>query len=107
MSERELKPGSFYWIRPTFDVDFDPPGYEGKEWTDDPRRFEASWSHWSQNDQPARFDGYDATGQEKWIFLGQDEDPDHHWSVCWVGEEIIAAHKAPATSQSLASDNPV
>lgn len=22
----ELKPGSFYWVRPVFDVDFTPPG---------------------------------------------------------------------------------
>jgi hypothetical protein len=54
MSEQRFKPGAFYWARPTFDVDFMPPGFEPGEFTD--ALFEASSAHWSQNEQPARFD---------------------------------------------------
>jgi len=62
MSERKFTPGAFYWAKPTFDVDFIPPGFSFDEFTDD--RFKASNAHWSQNEQPARFDGYGDDGEE-------------------------------------------
>lgn len=81
-----LKPGSFYWVKPVFDVDFIPPGFENKEHSE--ALFDAAWNHWTQQDQPARFDGYDENGNEKWFYIGMDlsEEP---WPTCWVGNEIV------------------
>src|SRR5208282_65796 len=73
-----LKPGSFYWVRPVFDVDFTPPGDDS---------FDAAYNHWTQQDQPARFDGYDENGNERWFFIGVDSK-DPIWPVCWTGKEI-------------------
>ena len=89
---KPLKPGSFYWVRPTWDVDFTPPGFEGREYDD--VMFEAMRAHWTQNEQPARFEGYDENGNEKWIYLGQDIDvnakeAENWWPVCWIGKEIV------------------
>ena len=90
----KYKPGSFYWVIPNWDVDFVPPRFEGRAHSDE--LFEAARAHWSQNCQPARFDGYCADGTERWNFLGHD-DPDpgmpnsdeHWWGVRWVGDEIV------------------
>lgn len=86
---RDLEVGHFYWVKPEFDVDFTPPGFEAGEWSDD--LFQASWVHWTQNDQPARFAGYGPDGEERWTFLGQDDpgEDERWWSVCWVGPEIV------------------
>ncbi len=88
-----LKPGAFYWVIPNWDVDFTPPGFEGHDYSD--AMHEASCAHWSQNAQPARFNGLTKSGEEMWTFLGQDDpDPgmpysdDHWWGVRWVGDEI-------------------
>ncbi len=81
----ELKPGHFYWVKPEFDVDCVPDGFD----KNDPNiPFQAKWEHWTQNTQPARFEGFTDGGQEKWIFLGQDVDPENWWPVCWIGAEI-------------------
>jgi hypothetical protein len=81
-----LKPGSFYWVKPVFDVDFVPPGFTGHAYEDVP--FENCYNHWTQQNQPARFEGYDGNGNEKWIYLGQDVDESNWWPVCWIGKEI-------------------
>lgn len=86
MSRDNLNPGSFYWVVPVWDVDFKPPGFEKQEYSD--AMYDAMAAHWSQNKQPARFEGYDDSGQERWIFLGQDVDADSWWPVRWIGDEI-------------------
>lgn len=87
MANRNLNSGSFYWVKPVFDVDFTPPGFIPNEFTD--ALHEESAAHWTQNEQPARFQGFCEDGREQWIYLGQDEpDDDNWWPVCWVGEEI-------------------
>lgn len=89
MSERKLRPGAFYWAKPAFDVDFTPPGFDCNEWTEDFCR--ASLAHWSQNEQPARFDGYGDDNEEHWMWIGIDEPCEGGntwWPACWVGEEI-------------------
>ena len=53
-----------------------------------PFPFEAMRAHWTQNEQPARFDS-DENGNEKWIYLGQDIDESDWWPVCWIGKEIV------------------
>ncbi len=87
MSDRsQLKVGGFYWVKPSFDHDLYVPGDNIDE---------ARAAHWTNNEQPARFDGLTREGQEKWQFIGQDDpDPgmpypdDHWWPVVWVGDEI-------------------
>ena len=79
---KPLKPGSFYWVKPAYDVDFDLPDIDGRSAT-----FEDRCHHWTQNEQPARFEGYDENGSEKWIYLG--EDIGNWWPVCWIGKEIV------------------
>lgn len=74
----ELKPGSFYWVLPVFDVDFGS----------DDMTFEDCYGHWTQTEQPARFEGLDENGNEKWIYLGQDVDETNWWPVRWIGKEI-------------------
>jgi hypothetical protein len=84
-----LKESSFYWVRPVYDVDLTPEGFEFGDCSD--ACMEAKSAHWSQNDQPARFCGLDENGQEKWLFIGIEE-PDageQYWPVCWIGPEII------------------
>jgi hypothetical protein len=81
---QDLKSGSFYWVKPVFDVDFTPPGFENIEWND--AAFEASINNWRQQDQPARFVGYDINEQEIWLFIGVEDDKP--WPVCWIGAEI-------------------
>ena len=90
MSGRKFKPGAFYWARPTWDVDFTPPGFDPSEFTDEAHA--ASREHWLQNEQPARFDGYGEDGEEHWIWLGIDEPREGGgiwWPPCRVGEEIV------------------
>jgi hypothetical protein len=84
----DLKPGAFYWVKPVFDVDFTPPGFEHEEYSD--AMHDAMWTHWTQNEQPARFDGLDASGNEVWFYIGCNwkADSKHPWPVCWIGEEI-------------------
>ena len=79
-----LEVGSFYWVRPVFDVDCVPDGYS----PNDNISFEAKWGDWTQVEQPARFAGVDENGNEKWIFLGQDIDTENWWPVCWIGNKI-------------------
>ena len=70
MSERKFKPGAFYWARPTWDVDFTPPGFDPSEFTDE--------AH--------------AASREHWIWLGIDEPREGGgiwWPPCRVGEEIV------------------
>ena len=86
MCEEKLKPGSFYWVIPEFDVDLTPPGFEGREY--DPSMFEAMRAHWTQQYQPARFERYDEAGNEVWLYIGVDK-ADPPWPVCWIGAEII------------------
>jgi hypothetical protein len=82
----DLKPGSFYWVKPVWDVDLTPPGFEGQEYSD--KMFEAMSEDWRQKEQPARFSGYSANGDEQWQFIGQDDDEENWWPVCWIGPEI-------------------
>jgi hypothetical protein len=82
---RVLEPGALYWVKPVWDVDLVPSGFEGKEYSDE--MYEAMKEHWTQKEQPARFIGYDPSGEERWLFIGQDDD-DSWWPVCWVGERI-------------------
>jgi len=84
--EPKLKPGSFYWVIPEFDVDFTPPGFEGREC--DQAMYEAMRNHWTQRRQPARFDGYSQNGEEVWHYIGVDK-AEAPWPVCWTGAEIV------------------
>lgn len=79
----DLIPGHFYWVRPVFDVDFTPPGFNHQD-----DCFEESWNHWWNKEQPALFIGYDEVGEEKFVYLGQHQDLNNYWPVCWVGNEI-------------------
>lgn len=78
----ELVLGKFYWVKPVWDVDFTPPGFEGKEYSDE--MFEAMAAHWSQQEQPALFLGKTDEGRERWVYIGHADDPDNYWPVCWV-----------------------
>ena len=91
-----LKPGSFYWVKPAYDVDFDLPDIEGREYDD--VMFEAMRAHWTQNEQPARFEGYDENGNEKWIYLGHDTDESNWWPICWIGKEISPNPSTPTNA---------
>ena len=65
----DLKPGHFYWVRPTFDCD--APN--------------ATWDVFPNSIQPARFIGYTDAGEERWDWLdGGAED----WPPCWYGPEV-------------------
>ena len=93
-NRKELKPGSFYWVRPNWDTDLVPQGFEGKEFSDE--MFAAMESHWSQNEQPALFVGYGLGDEERWSFIGQDDPDDGSWwSACWVGSEITILKEKP------------
>lgn len=81
----DLKPGSFYWVKPVFDVDFTPPGFEDVEYTD--VVFNAIWSHWWNNEQPALFLGMKGNS-EHFVLIGQDRSREDPWPVCWIGDEI-------------------
>jgi hypothetical protein len=83
---KSLMVGSFYWVKPVHDVDFTPPGFEDHDYDD--VMIEAIITHWSQNEQPARFEGYDENGNEKWIYLGYEPDGYNWWPICWIGTEI-------------------
>ena len=82
---RDLKAGAFYWVRPVWDVDLVPPGFEEREYDED-MHAEMN-AHWSQNEQPALFHGYGSDGEEHWLYVGMDWD-DGWWPVSWVGERI-------------------
>ena len=86
VNDNPPKVGSFYWVKPVFDVDFIPPGYSQSE--DVP--FGDKWDHWTQKEQPGLFLGYTKTGMQKWILLGQEMDEDDPWPICWQGKEIVA-----------------
>lgn len=81
MPDTKLKPGSFYWVKPVFDVDFTPPDKPEAE-------FDERYDHWTQQEQPARFSHYTEHNEEVWVFLGIDEFEAQPWPVCWVGAEI-------------------
>lgn len=66
-----LKPGAFYWVMPTYDVDSG-----------------VSIDEWPNTIQPARFSGYDEHGQELWDYIGSDGPMD--WPPRWRGQEIEA-----------------
>lgn len=87
MSEQKLIPGAFYWVIPEWDVDFTPPGFEGKEYSEELHA--ALAAHWSTQEQPALFNGYDENGHEKWTYLGHEDDRNLWWPARWVGAEII------------------
>ena len=72
MSAKELKVGSFYWVKPHWDVDA-PPDEE-----------------WTNQEQPARYAGKDEQGRDLWQFIdgGNASNHDEPWGVRWVGEEI-------------------
>lgn len=78
----ELVPGAFYWVQPVFDVDFDPS--RNQDLSDD-AKLQVMQDHWHNAEQPARFDGYEADGTQRWIFLGEEFCA---WPVCWVGKRI-------------------
>lgn len=70
-----LKVGSFYWVMPVHDVDFDAP-----------------FEHWMRQEQPARYAGKDETGQELWQYLGLEgdlADGAQAWPTRWIGAEIV------------------
>lgn len=90
MSEQKLIPGAFYWVQPVYDVDLVPLGFEGREWSED--MAQAISDHWTQKEQPARFEGYDENGNERWLYIGRDE-PDNWWPARWVGAEIIRSFR--------------
>ena len=106
------KVGSFYWVIPNFDVDFVSPEWEG----DGDPPFNVNYNHWSQQEQPARFDGYTANGNEKWIMLGikEPDKDDDWWGVRWISRDEITnsltppSHTAPSPIQPdpLASTRP-
>lgn len=85
--ERALRPGAFYWVIPAYDVDFTPPGFEGREYGE--AMHAAMRDHWSNNPQPARFVGYHEGNPDwpRWLYLGQEDDD---WDARWVGGEIVA-----------------
>lgn len=67
-----LKPGSFYWAQPANDPDTD--------------------LEWQNEEQPARFVGFDDEGRELWFWLGVDGEGDggaSTWPAKWVGKEIV------------------
>jgi hypothetical protein len=99
---KPLKAGSFYWVKPVWDVDFTPPGFEGREY--DENMIKAMRAHWSQQEQPARFEGYDDNGNEKWIYLGHDTDDSNWWPVCWIGKEIVLTSKWNSPHQPIISN---
>lgn len=65
---KDLKPLSFYWVKPCFDVDM-----EGSH--------EELLKAWQNNEQPALY-----KGNGNFVLLGIDEDD--YWPVIWVGDEI-------------------
>lgn len=84
----DLKPGAFYWVIPVFDVDFTPPGFENEDYSGEV--FDAMRSHWTQCEQPARFEGLDKNGNEIWFYVGYNwkDELSNPWPVCWIGKEI-------------------
>lgn len=64
---KSRKVGAFYWVRPALDPDSD--------------------EQWENEDQPARFCGYDERETELWCYLSTGEPTD--WPAIWVGDEII------------------
>ena len=73
MTDRNnLKPGSFYWAMPVLDPDTD--------------------NEWENDEQPARFHGYDKDGKRLWHWLaveGDGPDGSSDWPDRWVGDEIV------------------
>lgn len=63
---KDLVEGRFYWVRPVLDPDTD--------------------KLWMHEDQPARFAGRNAGGEELWDCLGLDDSST--WPMTWIGPEI-------------------
>jgi hypothetical protein len=69
--DRNLIPGAFYWVIPAHDPDTDLV--------------------WQNKEQPARFEGYDNNGNDRWFWLGVYGEYGNglsDWPAIWVGKEI-------------------
>lgn len=72
---KPLVEGGFYWALPCYDVD--APG----------DTYEQSSSHWSNQQQPARFAGFTPGGDERWEWIATEVDD---WPAIWIGKRIDA-----------------
>ena len=61
----QLIPGRFYWVTPVSD-------------------YMDTTHEWEDGEQPAAY-----VGNDRWVYLGVDEDDSGDWPVKWVGEEIV------------------
>lgn len=87
--DMRLIPGAFYSVIPRPDVERDDDWLSGEEW---------------QNEiHPARFNGWNATGEMLWNLLGVDGST--NWPVLWVGEmiavPIAAGHACVAIMRAI------
>lgn len=76
--QRDLVVGRYYWVIPAPDRE-----------TSIGRRRPASMgarADWQDGIQPARFGGWNASGEMCWNFLGTDDS--WNWPVLWIGEPI-------------------
>ena len=80
MGEKELKVGVFYWVRITLDPDCAEED-----------------SEWMHEDQPARYAGKDANGEDQWHFLGCNGPS--NWGFRWIGPEIKFDDKGSSANE--------
>lgn len=66
LTDPELVVGRFYWVIPALDVDTDLP--------------------WEKEQQPARYAGKNAAGEDLWHCLNLEDPSD--WPMRWIGPEI-------------------
>ena len=69
MSDKTLKVGAFYWVKPVLDPDRE--------------------EEWELDYQPARYAGKNAAGEDIWHCLNLDGVS--NWPMRWIGTEIVGA----------------
>ncbi|MDG0022727.1 hypothetical protein [Trinickia sp. Y13] len=72
--DKQLIVGAFYWVI----REVDPESACRDEWE--------PGQEWLDEIQPARFNGWSASGEMLWNFMGFDGSS--NWPVLWIGEEI-------------------